>query len=173
MCFDVLLHATEEREPNTAEVTEKVLSLWLRHAQKLEQLSTPSSPTCTISHVSFCITNSCPVLEIEALETIVLQALVWSLGYTLDRTGRAVFDNHLRERLRKRGCARPFPSEGTVFDYFFDWGMVNCKCNDTNRTNRFHIETSSWRAWSSLQDSLVTANSGNLFYFFYFLFYFL
>lgn len=62
------------------------------------------------------------MLEIEDLETIILQGLVWALGGTLDRVGRATFDSHLKERLKKRGCARPYPSEGAVFDYFFDWG---------------------------------------------------
>lgn len=63
------------------------------------------------------------VLEVEAIETIVLMGLVWALGGTLERAGRITFDSHLRERLRKRGCARPFPNEATVFDYFFDWGI--------------------------------------------------
>jgi hypothetical protein len=61
---------------------------------------------------------------VETIETILLLGLVWALGATLDRAGRATFDAHLRERLRKRGCARPFPNEATVFDYVFDWGIL-------------------------------------------------
>lgn len=78
--------------------------------------------------------------------------LVWGLGGTLDRTGRATFDTYLRERLKKRGILRPFPPEGSVFDYYYDWGMQLLLFFAIRLITV--VELSAWKPWTAMQQDM-------------------
>ncbi len=105
------------------------------------------------------------MLEVEGIETIVLMGLVWALGGTLDRPGRTVFDGYLRERLKKRGISRPFPAEGTIFDYYYDWGI---ECDNIHILfSMIKKDLSNWKPWNTGQPDSVTNSMLGILYLIY------
>eukprot|EP00741_Cyanophora_paradoxa_P002452 tig00000076_g2377.t1 len=67
----------------------------------------------------------------EVIDGIFIYALIWSIGGTTDRDGRAKFHAHLRARMEKMGCKQGPPDTGLVYDY------------------KFNIETKEWVQWMS------------------------
>ncbi|KAJ3159379.1 Dynein heavy chain 1, axonemal [Geranomyces michiganensis] len=56
----------------------------------------------------------------QSLEPFFFFALVWSVGATTDRDGRAKFDSWMRSKLQQRPPSLPIPQNGLVYDYIYD-----------------------------------------------------
>ncbi|CAM9544257.1 unnamed protein product [Chrysoparadoxa australica] len=56
----------------------------------------------------------------ENLESLFFFALVWSVAATVDAGGRAFMDQFIRAEMESAGCAKPFPSTHTVYEYAYD-----------------------------------------------------
>eukprot|EP00947_MAST-08B_sp_MAST-8B-sp1_P002409 g2409.t1 len=70
------------------------------------------------------------IKSIEAnMDSIFSFSLVWSVGGSVDGTGRRRMDGFLRDEMRSAGLSTPFPDDGLVYDYAWD------------------VEGAQWRTW--------------------------
>ncbi|KAM3174254.1 hypothetical protein ACTXT7_010920 [Hymenolepis weldensis] len=56
----------------------------------------------------------------EVYESWFFFSLVWSIGATCTNDGRKAFDIFLRKKMKDAKVHRPFPPEGSVYDYYLD-----------------------------------------------------
>lgn len=59
-------------------------------------------------------------LMYNMLEPIFIFCLVWSMCCTVNANSRKMFDAFLRSEMDAHGMTKPFPTEGTIYDYKFD-----------------------------------------------------
>ncbi|VDO09331.1 unnamed protein product [Rodentolepis nana] len=62
----------------------------------------------------------------EVYESWFFFALVWSVGATCTNDGRKAFDIFLRKKMDDAKVYRPFPPEGSVYDYYLDEANLLC-----------------------------------------------
>jgi dynein heavy chain len=104
----------------------------------------------------------------ELLECLFMFSLTWSIGAVIDNAGRAIWDSFLREKISStfvymyynlpylsgRGFKRPFPKDGTVYDYFFNFDDKNwCSWLETPGAKTFKLDST-----VPLHDLLIPLN---------------
>ena len=56
----------------------------------------------------------------DLIESWFIFSLIWTMGATCGKDGRAIFDGYVREIMREEGFQLLFPEEGLVYDYRLD-----------------------------------------------------
>jgi len=66
------------------------------------------------------VTDSQLTVLHDQIEYLFVFALVWSIGCTIDETGRDLFDGYLRSEMAAQSSKASFPNKEQVYDFSFD-----------------------------------------------------
>ena len=69
------------------------------------------------------ITQDKVAMIADLFESWFIFSLIWTMGATCDKDGRAMFDEYIRRIMKEEGFKMMFPTEGLVYDYkLYDGG---------------------------------------------------
>ena len=83
----------------------------------------------------------------DLYEAWFIFSLIWTMGATCDKDGRAMFDEYIRRIMKEEGFKMMFPTEGLVYDYKLDDGGASVMEKTEDEEVEVKARTIQWVTW--------------------------